>query len=472
MIEIRTLGRTSVAVNNEPLTGEAVWPKSLALIVYMAREPGPDRREEILGVLWPDRDEKRARRALNQLLYTLRKASPELDLESVSDALDFGREVWLDVEEFERRLEVGDLKGAVELYGGPFLHDLSVGEPEFDHWADRQRADLRRKFRKAALELSNRAKEAGDFDEAVAYCRRLVESDPLDDEAQHLLIECLYLRGDRLAALRHYERYCEVLARELEVEPLDHTRALVARIKAERGTTETSTANGLTQNREQSQAIEADQASERPATASVAVEETEPKLESDSRRTWSGHPVLVALFVIAVLAIASVVLWQPGGPSDRAPAATEVIPAAEGVRVAVLPFRSHGVGPEDRSQFDGVAQLLSLNLSERGIVETVDFHTVEQRWLAAGFGPTSTLNPDRIDEFAAGIGASAVLVGDIHANGHELRLVGDVLDARSDALLARADVRGHRDSLFNLLDLLAEMLSERLSAVTDTSASN
>ena len=474
MIEIRTLGRTSVAVNNEPLTGEAVWPKSLALIVYMAREPGPDRREEILGVLWPDRDEKRARRALNQLLYTLRKASPELDLESVSDALDFGREVWLDVEEFERRLEVGDLKGAVELYGGPFLHDLSVGEPEFDHWADRQRADLRRKFRKAALELSNRAKESGDFDEAVAYCRRLVESDALDDEAQHLLIESLYLRGDRLTALRHYERYCEVLARELEVEPLDHTRELVARIKAERGTTDASSGNGLTQAGEPSQAVETDSASGRPAMASLAAEpepKTEPKLEPESRRIWSGHSVLAALLVIAVLAIGSVLLW-PGGPADRAPVATAVMPAAEAVRVAVLPFRSHGVGPDDRSRFDGVAQLLSLNLSERGIVETVDYHIVEQRWSASGLGPAATLDPNRIGEFAAEVGASAVLVGDIHASGSDLRLVGDVLDARSNALLARADVRGDRDSLFNLLDLLADMISEKLSAVTDTSASN
>ncbi len=108
MIEIRTLGRTSITVDGVVLTGEVAWPKSLALIVYMAREPGPDRRDKILGMLWPDRDEKRARHALNQLLYTLRKASPELDLESIEDALDFGREVWLDVEEFERRLEGGD----------------------------------------------------------------------------------------------------------------------------------------------------------------------------------------------------------------------------------------------------------------------------------------------------------------------------------------------------------------------------
>lgn len=474
MIEIRTLGRTSVAVNREPLTGEAVWPKSLALIVYMAREPGPDRREEILGVLWPDRDEKRARRALNQLLYTLRKASPELDLESVSDALDFGREVWLDVEEFERRLDVGDLKGALELYGGPFLHDLSLGEPEFDHWADRQRADLRRKFRKAALQLSNQAKEAGYIDEAVAYCRRLVESDALDDEAQHLLIECLYLRGDRLLALRHYERYCEILARELDVQPLDQTRELVTRIKAERGGSDVASQKDQAPSEESAAAREtaattAEQDSVAPAASPAS--EAEPETPASARRILPGHSVLAALLVVAVLAIASVFLW-PDGEGGRPRSSLAGVPAAAGVRLAVVPFRQHGVVPDDLRLYDGIAQLLALNLSERGVVETVEYRSVEQWWSAAGFSSASSLSADSIGELAVAVGASAVLVGDVHASGAELRLVGDVRDAQSDALLARADVRGHRDSLFSLLDLLADSLSQKISAAANSAGSD
>jgi len=466
MIEIRTLGRTSVAVNREPLTGEAVWPKSLALIVYMAREPGPDRREEILGVLWPDRDEKRARRALNQLLYTLRKASPELDLESVSDALDFGREVWLDVEEFERRLDVGDLRGAVDLYGGPFLQDLSVGEPEFDHWADRQRADLRRKFRKAALQLSSQAKQAGDLDEAVAYCRRLVEADALDDEAQHVLIECLYLRGDRLAALRQFERYREVLQRELDVEPLDHTRELVARIKAEKAPAEVVSEAGPTTAAEPSDDGERELVIDEPEVEPVGEPEIEPGIGPKVRRAPSVRWVPAALGVVAILAIGSVFLRPNRGEErDSIPAAGEF--DAGGIRIAVLPFRSHGMGPDDLGLSDGIAQLLSLNLSARADLVTVDYRLVEQRWLAGGYSTASGLSTGVMNEFAASVGASAVLVGDVHASGAEFRLVGDVLDARSDALLARADVRGHRDSLFVLLDLLAASLAESLRITTD-----
>lgn len=471
MIEIRTLGRTSVAVNREPLTGEAVWPKSLALIVYMAREPGPDRREEILGVLWPDRDEKRARRALNQLLYTLRKASPELDLESVSDALDFGREVWLDVEEFERRLDVGDLKGAVELYGGPFLQDLSVGEPEFDHWADRQRADLRRKFRKAALQLSNQAKEAGDLDDATAYCRRLVEADALDDEAQHLLIECLYLRGDRLAALRQFERYQEVLQRELDVEPLDHTRELVAQIKAERAPAEAAPEAAPEAGPPPTDEPPAERRAEVAAEAPEIKPSPEPKTEVKSPGLPSVRWVPVALGVVTILAIASVWL-RPESTTERAAPLTAGELGAGDVRIAVLPFRPHGMGPDDLGLSDGIAQLLSLNISERMALETVDYRLVEQRWEAGGLNRAAVLSAGLMSQFAADIGASALLFGDVHASGDELRLVGDLQDARSDERLAHTDVRGHRDSLFVLLDLLAASLVDELRAATDTAGSS
>ncbi len=454
MIEIKTLGRTSVAVKGVPLTGEAAWPKSLALIVYMAREPGPDRREQILGVLWPDQDAKKARRALNQLIYTLRKASPELDLESVSDALDFGKEVWLDVEEFERRFDAGDLKGAVELYDGPFLSDVSVGEPEFDHWADRQRAGLRRKFRRAALELAGQAKAAGNADEAVAYCRRLVEADPLDDEAQHLLIECLNLRGDRLAALRHYDKYRELLAQELEVEPLDHTRELVERIRGEPARGEWSPQVG----------VESGSASEPKRAAMV---EAEPV---SSEQTTKRSPVLVELLgrrnllglaaLAVVVVIAAVWLWPRARSEQPAAAASETV-AAGTLRVAVLPFTPHALGSDDENLSAGVAQLVSLNLGAHNSIDAVGHRAVLQAMQAHELDPTSVNGPASWGALAAGVGATMLVLGDVHASGGELRIVADLVDAESGAVLAQANVRGPRDSLFELLDdLCSDLVTE------------
>jgi DNA-binding SARP family transcriptional activator/TolB-like protein len=465
MIEIKTLGRTKVSVNGVPLSGEAAWPKSLALIVYMAREPGPDRREEILGVLWPDLDEKRARRALNQLLYTLRKASPELDLESVSDALDFGKEVWLDVEEFERRIDAGDLKGAVELYKGPFLVDVSVGEPEFDHWADRQRAGLRRKFRRAALELAEQAKQAGDHAEAVGYCQRLVEVDPLDDEAQHLLIECLYLRGDRLAALRHYERYRELLAQELELEPLDHTRELIDRIRRE------SPAGERVIEPEAEAEVGAGEASEpgpREAAGEAVAGAASERASLIGRLGFRSLAALAALVVVTGLL--GVWLW-PRGTTERPLAAAAGSLASGELRVAVLPLTPHGLGADDEGLSAGVAQLLSLELNDAEGVTTVPHHSVVQHWQAGGAAAASVLDSGSLNALAEELQANAILVGDLHASGRELQVVAEILEAGSGSLLAEAHVRGPRDSLFTLLDDLTLALTRQLRPSPDSTTS-
>ncbi len=458
MIEIHTLGRTSVSVNGEPLTGEAVWPKSLALIVYMAREPGPDRREEILGVLWSDRDEKRARRALNQLLYTLRKASPELDLESVKGAVDFGREVWLDVEEFERRLESGDLSGAVELYRGPFLVDLSVDEPEFDHWADRQRADLRRKFRKAALQLADSARAAGDLDAAVTYCRRLLESDPLDDEAQHLLIECLHLRGNRVGALRQYETYRDLLARELEVEPLEHTQELVARIRAERAVGE-SVSDGAERRLGGVHEVEAKPVAAAPAEDALAARAAAPFEASAARprRRWG----LATLLAFAVLAVLSVWLWPRATPEVAASADGDIV-AAEATAIAVLPFEPHGLGPDPERLPEGVAQLLAVDLDGLGPIRTIDHRVMLHAWQRSELSGATVPTPSQLRALASEVGATSLVLGDIHVSGGEVRLVAELVSGQDMAPLARGDVSGPRDSLHYLIDELSLKLAEEV----------
>jgi DNA-binding SARP family transcriptional activator/TolB-like protein len=456
MIEIRTLGRTCVSVDGQPLADEAAWPRSLALVVYMAREPGPDRREEILSVLWPDRDEKRARRALNQLLYTLRKSSPALDLESIEDAIDFGAEVRLDVQEFERRLDTGDARGAVELYQGPFLADLSLGEPEFDHWADRQRAGLARKFRRAALDLAVQARAAGEHDKAVSYCQRLVEHDSLDDEAQHLLIECLWLRGDRVGALRQYEEYRALLGRELEIEPLEQTRELVARIRAEPvpgaalGEPETLAGEGEVRGKK-------------------AVSKAAARGPAGKWRLIRSRGALLGLGAVAVVVVLALSLW-PESASDRSALVASSGAAATGERrIAVLPFRAHGLDLADSGLEEGVAQLLTLELGGggggggggAGGATVIGHRAVVELWQRSGPRLSGVLGEDEMRGIARDLGADAVVIGDLHVSGDELRLVAELVDARTGLALAQGDVRGARDALFDLIGQLAASLLGR-----------
>jgi DNA-binding SARP family transcriptional activator/TolB-like protein len=425
----------------------------------MAREPGPDRREEILGVLWPDRDEKRARRALNQLLYTLRKVTPQLDLESVEDAVDFGRDVWLDVEEFEARIQSGDLKGAVEMYSGPFLIDLAFGEPEFDHWADRQRAGLRREFRKAALKMAMDARAAADHDAAVGYCRRLIEADSLDDEAQHLLIECLYLKGDRLAALRQYDVYRVLLENELEVEPLEHTRELVARIRAEPSPGAQVSEPELEPDENEVEREPQPQV-EQTAPAKVEAESAAPSLGL-SKRGW-----VVAAVALVVVTMVAIWQWPTSGPAEDANLAARSTVPTLGMRVAVMPFQPHGVGADSEGLPEGVAQLLSVDLEGEASITTVGHLQVLQA-LEGQDAASAMQDAAAMRALAGDLGASAFVVGDIHRSGDEIRLVAELVDAQTGAELARADARGPRDGMFDLIERLVAELVQDLPSEPD-----
>jgi len=71
----------------------------------------------------------------------------------------------------------------------------------------------------------------GKLSEALATASNWVGLQPLEDEAQHTLITLLARSGDRSGALKQYEAYRTLLAKELDVEPLEGTLALVERIK-------------------------------------------------------------------------------------------------------------------------------------------------------------------------------------------------------------------------------------------------
>ena len=56
------------------MTGAAAQPRRLPVLALLARAGRPGiTREKILMLLWPDEPEERARRSLNQAVYSLRR---------------------------------------------------------------------------------------------------------------------------------------------------------------------------------------------------------------------------------------------------------------------------------------------------------------------------------------------------------------------------------------------------------------
>ncbi len=120
----------------------------------------------------------------------------------------------------------------------------------------------------------------------------------------------------------------------------------------------------------------------------------------------------------------------------------------------------------------GVAQLLALNLEGLGSLEVVPHHMVLETWERDGFGGMTAFTAESLGVLAGHMQATSLVLGDIHASGDELRIVAELVGGRTGAVLALADVRGPRDSLFALLDELAVSLVGDLSARADTIAAN
>lgn len=76
MIELRTLGTLDLRDSDgHNLTTALTQSKRLALLVYLALASprGFQRRDTLLGLFWPESDDRRARAALRQAVRYLRR---------------------------------------------------------------------------------------------------------------------------------------------------------------------------------------------------------------------------------------------------------------------------------------------------------------------------------------------------------------------------------------------------------------
>src|SRR5262249_53897976 len=74
LLRLNTLGRLFVETDGRRLTGAAAQPRRLALLALLAAAGEQGRtRDQLLAMLWPETDEERARKGLNQAIYALRQ---------------------------------------------------------------------------------------------------------------------------------------------------------------------------------------------------------------------------------------------------------------------------------------------------------------------------------------------------------------------------------------------------------------
>jgi predicted ATPase/DNA-binding SARP family transcriptional activator len=210
LLRLKTFGGLSLESDDGALGGAAAQRRRLGVLAVLAAAGSRGlTRDKLIGLLWPEVDETRARSALSQALYALRRDTGEAELIVGYDRLTLNEHVLTsDVGEFELAIAHGDLAHGASLYAGTFLDGVHLDNaPEFEHWLGETRLRLGRAAERALEQLAREAAERRDHAMAAEWWRRVTAIDPLKASAVLGLMESLVATGDRAGALRHAELY-------------------------------------------------------------------------------------------------------------------------------------------------------------------------------------------------------------------------------------------------------------------------
>jgi predicted ATPase/DNA-binding SARP family transcriptional activator len=210
--------------------------KVLALLAYLAVEPGRHSRDALADLLFPELGRDRARAGVRQCLSTLRRALGGDWVGSDADAvwLEPGEGLWVDAREVTARGATRPrerLEGLDRLFRGDFLAGFFVRDAaEFESWQRSVEEALRREHARILLDLASSHLRSSAPAEATECAQRLLAIDPLNEAGHRALMESYALLGRRSEALQQFERCRGLLEAEVGAQPDGQTEALRARI--------------------------------------------------------------------------------------------------------------------------------------------------------------------------------------------------------------------------------------------------
>jgi DNA-binding SARP family transcriptional activator/predicted ATPase len=233
LLTMRLFGAPEIEVQGEPLPLNN--QKARSLLFYLVLTGQPHTRNHLATLLWSEFPAENGRRSLRSAIFQLRRALRAVDREQAVVAegdllhLDTGQ-IDCDVHEFCRLLTRNDpasLTQAVALYRGPLLEGFTLPDaPLFDEWLWLEEEKLSQAYLAALKRLADTAAAQEKWAESLAYLQRLVQTDPLAEEAQQQLIGRYLQQGDVNKALRQYRQFAAELQEKLGVSPTPATESL------------------------------------------------------------------------------------------------------------------------------------------------------------------------------------------------------------------------------------------------------
>ncbi|MBN1145612.1 MAG: AAA family ATPase [Anaerolineales bacterium] len=236
-LRIYLLGALDIRYDGQPLPKPPTL-KSQSLLAYLLlHRSQPQPRERLTALFWGDRPEPKARHSLATALWHIRRCLPPPPAGAAEDYIlsdphklqfDPRAALWLDVDTFEALISQAQsaenapalLSAAAALYRGDFLDGF------YDDWIVAERYRLAGLFSQALARWMAFQEESGDHESALSTALRLLQHDPLREDAHRLAMRAYCRLGQRNLALEQHRR-CQAAVRSgLGAEPMAETSAL------------------------------------------------------------------------------------------------------------------------------------------------------------------------------------------------------------------------------------------------------
>ncbi|RVU54729.1 BTAD domain-containing putative transcriptional regulator [Anaerosphaera multitolerans] len=182
-------------------------------------------RDEIAGLLWPDENEKTAKKNLRNALYQAKKhldsdfiISPKKSILVLNEDIDIECDVNLFTEDPEKNLD---------LYEGDFLQGFFLKDSdEYEHWITKTRNFYQDKFTNVLYQKIEKDIENGIYNNIEKNINKLIQIDEFDERNFRLLMRYFQKTGRAGKVIETYQDLSKLLLNELGVEPDEKTKAI------------------------------------------------------------------------------------------------------------------------------------------------------------------------------------------------------------------------------------------------------
>ncbi len=428
MHQLRLFG--GVHLENVPdlLSGRAAQRKRLALLGLLGVTSRPVSRDRLIGLLWPEADEERARPLLASALYDLRRALGEDCITSAGDDLRLNpHRITTDAWQFEEAIAVRDWPRAAALYRGPFMDGLFVsGSVELERWIDDERRRFARSWAEALEKYAEELEQAGDQRAAAACWERLASAEPFSPRIAMRLMRSLAEAGEVQRAI-DCARIYESRSRAEEMRPDPAVAELAADL-----------ARRVTATRAAHPHSEPEVAAHTPETA------------AGSQRRLRPRALAFAGFAIGIILVLAAMLTNSDRSVDLI--AAGVLPDTPSIIVA--DFKSAEASAPGRA----VAEWFRTDLSQSPYVRPLPTQRLSAALKRMQLDPGAPVPTPLAVDIARREGAAGILAGDVAKLGDSYVITAFLLDADGrEVFRARETAAAQADLLKAISSLSAHV---------------